>query len=85
MNVVLLDRAFGADSMVDAGSMTATYVVVEPEGATVPTGETDTPDGEVPDGEAELAPVPGPDEGPVEKPAVTTNATVIKTTVSKPV
>ena len=34
--------------MVDAGSMTATHVVVEPEGATVPTGETDTSGGEVP-------------------------------------
>ena len=34
--------------MVDAGSMTATHVVVEPEGATVPTGETDTSGGEAP-------------------------------------
>lgn len=63
--------------------MTSTQVVVVPEGATVPTGETDTPGGEMPDGGPELAPAPGPDKGPVEKPAATTNITVNKTTVSK--
>ena len=37
----------------------------------------------MPDGRPELAPAPVPDEGPVEKPAATTNITVVKATVSK--
>lgn len=77
--------AFGTDGVVDAGGMTATHVVIEPERATAPAGETDTPGGEVPGGGAEPAPVPEPGDGPVVKPAVVkTNTTVTKFTVSKP-
>ena len=77
--------AFGAAGVVDAVGTTATHVVIEPEGATAPTGKTDTPSGEVPGGGVDSAPVPEPGEGPAVKPAVvTTNTVVSKTTVSKP-
>ena len=71
--------------MVDAGSMTATHVVVEPEGATVTTGETDTSGGEVPgDGTGEPTggadpaagqPGAGPTTNPAVKPAIATKTT----------
>lgn len=77
--------AFGAAGVVDANGTTATHVVVEPAGATVPAGKTDTPSGEVPGGGVNPAPVPETGKGPAVKPAVaTTNTTVTKTTVSKP-
>lgn len=39
---------FGAASVVDADGAVATHVVIEPDGATEPAGETVTPGGEVP-------------------------------------
>lgn len=56
--------------MVDAGSMTATHVIVETEGATVPTRETDTPGGEAPGNGGSTA-----DAGPANRGAATEQAT----------
>lgn len=81
--------AFGAASVVDAGGMTATHVVIEPNGATVPAGETVTPGGEVPgDGTDEPTggadPAAGqPGAGTATDPAVKPAATSPKTTVTK--
>ena len=77
--------AFGTASVVDADGAVVAHVVIEPEGATAPAGETDSPSGEVPSGGVDPAPAPEPGKGPAVKPAVvTTNTTVTKTTVSKP-
>ena len=77
--------AFGAGGLVDAGGAVVTHVVVEPTNAAAPTGETDSPAGDVPAGGAEPIPSPEPGKGPAVKPAVvTTNTAVTKTTVSKP-
>lgn len=85
--------AFGASSVVDASGAVATHVVVEPEGATPPTGETGR--GEVPgDGAdkspADASPAAGePTTGPTANPSLKTAAattkitTVTKTTVAK--
>lgn len=83
---------FGAASVVDADGAVAAHVVIEPDGATVPAGETDTPD--VPgDGTGEPAadanpaadqPGAGPATDPAVKPAATSlNTTVTKTTKPK--
>ena len=88
------DGAFGAASVVDADGAVATHVVFEPDGATAPSGETVTPDGEVPgDGTGETtggadpaAGQPGaePAMDPAVKPAASSpKTTVIKTTVTK--
>ena len=79
--------------MVAAGSMTATHVVVEPEGATVPTGETDIPGGEVPGDGGSTADVDPANRGaateqathPTVKPAIATRTTTTTavTTVAK--
>lgn len=89
--------AFGADGVVDAGGAEAPHVVVEPEGATPPAGETggrDVPGGEAgePSSDADPAagePTTGPSANPSLKPAaattktnITTKTTVTKTTVS---
>lgn len=91
--------AFGADGVVDAAGAVAPHVVIEPESATAPAGETDG--GEVPGGgTGESAggagppagqPSTGPATDPAVKPAVatpktttTTKTKVTKTTVSKP-
>ena len=51
--------AFGAASVVDADGTVALHVVIEPDGATAPAGETVTPGGEVPrDGTGELLVAP---------------------------
>ena len=88
---------FGAGSVVDAVGAVAPHVVVEPEGATPPAGETDR--GEVPgDGAGKSPtdanpaagePTTGPTANPTMKPAaattktnITTKTTVTKTTVS---
>lgn len=89
------DGAFGAGGVVDAAGAVAPHVVVEPEGATPPAGETDK--GEVPgDGTdkspadanpAAGEPTTGPTENPALKPAATpakTTTTATKTTVAKP-
>lgn len=90
--------AFGASGVVDASGAVAQHVVIEPEGATVPAGETDG--GEVPGDKVKSSadsnpaagePSTGPATDPAVKPAVatpktttTTKTTVTKTTVSKP-
>lgn len=86
--------AFGADGVVDASGAVATHVVVEPDAATPPAGETDR--GEVPgDGTdkspadanpAAGEPTTGPTANPSLKPAAATTkttTTVTKTTVAK--
>lgn len=86
--------AFGASGVVDAAGAVAPHVVVEPEGATPPAGETDK--GEVPSDNADKSPAdanPAAGEpttkttvNPSLKPAATTTkttTTVTKTTVAK--
>lgn len=84
--------AFGAASVVDANGGVAPHVVIEPDGATAPAGETDARD--VPgDGTGEpaadansAADQPGavPATDPAVKPAATSpKTTVTKTTVTK--
>ena len=86
--------AFGAGGVVDAGGVTAVHVVIEPEGATAPTGETDGRDvpgdcaGKTPAdaGPAAGEPTAGPAANPAPKPAAAstkTTTTVTKTTVAK--
>lgn len=85
---------FGADSVVDASGAVAPHVVVEPDVATPPTGETDR--GEVPGDSADKSPADanpaagepttGPTTNPALKPAAATTkttTTVTKTTVAK--
>ena len=89
--------AFGAGGVVDAAGAVAPHVVIEPESATAPAGETDGSD--VPGGGANEPagdPAAGwPGAGSVAEPAVkpaiatpkigtTVKTTVTKTTVSKP-
>lgn len=86
--------AFGASGVVDAGDAVAPHVVVEPDVATPPTGETDG--GEVPGDSMDKSPTDanpaagelttGPTANPELKPAATTtktSTTVTKTTVAK--
>lgn len=81
--------AFGAACVVDADGSVAPHVVIEPEGATDPAGETDIHGGEVPgDGTGEPTggadPAAGqPGAGPATDPAVKPAATSSKTTVNK--
>lgn len=80
---------FGAASVVDADGAVATHVVIEPDEAVGPAGETVTPGGEVPgDGTGESTggadPTAGqPGAGPATDPAVKPAATSLKTTVTK--
>lgn len=83
---------FGAGSVVDASGAVAPHVVVEPDMATPPAGETDR--GEVPGDSADKSPADaspaagepatGPTANPALKPAATTTktTTATKTTVS---
>lgn len=86
--------AFGSGSVVDAVGAVAQHVVVEPDVATPPTGETDG--GEVPGDSMDKSPTDanpaagelttGPTANPELKPAATTtktSTTVTKTTVAK--
>lgn len=86
--------AFGAGSVVDASGAVAPHVVVEPDVATPPAGETGG--GEVPGDSADKSPddsspaagepATGPAANPSLKPAATTtktSTTVTKTTVAK--
>ncbi|WP_346976457.1 hypothetical protein [Collinsella aerofaciens] len=86
--------AFGADGVVDAGGALVPHVVVEPEGATPPAGETggrDVPGGEAGEPSSDADPAAGepttePTANPALKPAATTtktSTTVTKTTVAK--
>lgn len=87
--------AFGAGGVMDADGAVATHVVVEPDAATPPAGETDG--GEVPGDSTNKSsadanpaagePTTGPTANPALKPAATTTktaTTVTKTTVSTP-
>lgn len=78
--------AFGAGGVVDAGGAVAAHVVIEPESASPPAGETDG--GEVPGGEvkssADANPaVEKPTTGPTANPATPKTTTTSKTTVTK--
>lgn len=86
--------AFGASGVMDASGAVAPHVVVEPDVATPPAGETDS--GEVPGDSADKSPddssptagepATGPTANPAQKPAAattTTATTVTKTTVAK--
>ena len=86
--------AFGASGVVDAGGAVATHVVIEPDVATPPTGETDGRD--VPGDSADKSPTDanpsagepttGPTANPSLKPAAATTkstTTVTKSTVAK--
>lgn len=86
---------FGASGVVDDSGAVAPHVVIEPDVATPPAGETDG--GEVPGGEADKSPADtspaaaepttGPTANPSLKPAAATTkstTTVTKTTVSTP-
>lgn len=86
--------AFGASGVVDAGGAVAAHVVIEPDVATPPTGETDR--GKVPSDSADKSsadaspaagdPTTEPTANPALKPAATTTkttSTVTKTTVAK--
>ena len=84
--------AFGAASVVDADGTVAPHVVIEPDGATVPAGETDARDvpgdgtGEPTGGTNPAAGQPGAGSAtdPALKPVATSpKTTVTKTTVSK--
>ena len=85
---------FGAGGVVDTSGAVAPHVVVEPDVATPPAGETDA--GEVPGDSTDKSPADatpaagepttGPTANPALKPAATTTkttTTVIKTTVAK--
>lgn len=81
--------AFGAASVVDADGSVAPHVVIEPDDAVGPAGETVTPGGKVPgDGTGEPTggadPAAGqPGAGSATDPAVKPAATSLKTTVTK--
>lgn len=87
--------AFRASGVVDAEGVVTAHVVIEPDAATPPAGETDR--GEVPGDSADKSPADanpaagepttGPTANPALKPAATTTkttTTVTKTTVSTP-
>ena len=80
---------FGTSGVVDAAGTVATHVVVEPDVATPPAGETDR--GEVTGDSAEKSPIDAnpaagePTTGSTENPALKPAATTTKTTVAKTV
>ena len=81
--------AFGAGGVVDAAGTVATHVVVEPDVATPPAGETDR--GEVTGDSAEKSPTGAnptagePTTGPTANPSLKPAAATTKTTVAKTV
>lgn len=88
------DGTFGAGGVVDAAGAVAPHVVIEPDVATPPAGETDG--GDVPGGRVDKSPADaspaagdpttGPTANPVLKPTAATTkttTTVTKTTVAK--
>ena len=81
--------AFGADGVVDASGAVAPHVVVEPDVATPPAGETDG--GDVPGGGAGKSPADAnpaagdPTTEPTANPSLKPAATTTKTTVAKTV
>ena len=92
--VAPFDGAFGADGVVDAAGAVAPHVVIEPESATAPAGETDgrdVPGNSEGKSSADAGPAAGeptkePTANPAPKPAAATaktTTTVTKTTVAK--
>lgn len=83
------DGVFGAGGVVDAAGTVATHVVVEPDVATPPAGETDR--GEVTGDSAEKSPTGAnptagePTTGPTANPSLKPAAATTKTTVAKTV
>lgn len=81
--------AFGASGVLDVGGAVALHVVIEPEGATPPAGETNG--GEVPGDSTDKSPTDAnpaagePTTGPTAIPALKPAATTTKTTVAKTV
>lgn len=81
--------AFGASGVLDVGGAVALHVVIEPEGATPPAGETNG--GEVPGDSTDKSPTDAnpaagePTTGPTANPALKPAATTTKTTVAKTV
>lgn len=77
---------FGASGVVDAGGAVAPHVVVEPEGATPPAGETegvDVPGDSVDKSPADANPAAGePTTGPTANPALKPAAATTKTTTT---
>lgn len=80
---------FGASGVVDAGDALAPHVVVEPDVATPPAGETegvDVPGGGADKSPADTSPAAAePTTGPTANPALKPAATTTKTTVAKTV
>ena len=78
--------AFGAIGVLDAGGAVAPHVVVEPDVAMPPTGETDR--NEVPSNSADKSPADAnpaagePTTGPTANPALKPEATTTKTTTT---
>lgn len=81
--------AFGASGVLDVGGAVALHVMIEPEGATPPAGETNG--GEVPGDSTDKSPTDAnpaagePTTGPTANPALKPAATTTKTTVAKTV
>lgn len=77
---------FGASRVVDASGAVAPHVVIEPDAATPPAGETDR--GEVPGDSVDKSPTDAnpaagePTTGPTENPALKTAAVTTKTTAT---
>lgn len=77
---------FGASGVVDAGGAVAPHVVIEPERATAPAGETDgsdAPGGEVKSSADANPAVEKPTTGPTANPATPKTTTTSKMTVTK--
>lgn len=78
--------AFGASGVVDASGAVAPHVVIEPDVATPPAGETDgrdVPGGGTGEPSADANPTAGdPTTGPTAKPALKPAATTTKTTTT---
>ena len=77
--------AFGAGGVVDAGGTTAMHVVIEPESATVPVGETDARVAPGDGGPAAEEPTADPSVNPTTEPTATakTKTAVAKTSLIK--
>lgn len=81
--------AFGVSGVLDVGGAVALHIVIEPEGATPPAGETNG--GEVPGDSTDKSPTDAnpaagePTTGPTAIPALKPAATTTKTTVAKTV
>ena len=78
--------AFGASGVVDAGGVVVAHVVIEPDAATPPAGETDR--GEVPGDSADKSPADAspaagePTTGPTANPSLKPTAATTKTTTT---